>query len=1296
MLNSPQRVPPSRRSSSQHSGGQLLDELEALSQALYQAQAQQKAFPDQHGDAQLQGQEKDSTSPSPKKPLSRRETLPARRFSSYEPSKDAPAATLPGLASSLDPPVSSGYPVMRHSMSTAQIPATFDQKPAAINTRPRFTSSTLPSQPLPSWGEEKSDIRTRLDRRASPQLQQIQSPDTFASEEFDWPDDAPDFNSKMEFSSGDKKKSFWNWKPLRALSHIGRQRFYCVFSAYVHAIKGLPSAMNGLRLCVHMRKVETKEGAVQTMPSRVFQGVAEFEETLFMKCTVYGSKGQSNTMKFMSKAFFVSVVAPDVEELDLGKHQLDLSRLLPDTMDEKKGELEKGNSWNTSLDLSGKAKGGKLAITFNYEVLDKDLARSSGLASKFQGLSHRRSSMQTSYSLPNSAHGTPRTRTANAYSNHSPSVSEPGNDFSDDLAMDHLNLDEPSSLEAAREVRGKQSAEVQHYPVVSSQFGMPAASSQNAFNALDNSEPRLRSSSQTDQDLAPSTPGQSAENDNVESDIGDAEPEDDASENEQDFMVVDQGMEIDEAVKAYRIKEEVREEEPGDHMEEEPESVKSSQPESVEGNMEAGKGVHDGETATMDLQDGEKKETVTYQMVMKTLESLLQGTTAKEQAHLEILEGMPEMEEKLGKSGHAAHKQVKNTENAEGKSKGVDTIGTKSHKSGMVETKQKVFDDNLDQEVDLVAGEFLHMLESGDSHSGRNSDSEPDSPRARLLKQFEQEALLGGGFGLDLSLPNIPEPLLENASVDAGLGSAYGRSSSSPSKRPGAASATNKMSMGRTHKDKETSSMIGAAESKSQTAAQNMQSNSKGTKSKMLEDAETKVLMQEWGPKEKALPKNASKKQEPEPLGRGLGATITVKDGGTLRSMSPSHFQSEKCSGKLVMQVSRPIVLPAEMGSGTVDVIRNMASIGIENMALQAMTAMPLEELIGMSIEQIAMEGLAAAKSARIRGGLRASFRLKPITKEPIKTSQQLGLLTSENKDAFISLENLAPMAMQQIEDLAMDGLKIQAGMTEEDAPYALNAFSIVGQGGGEDVSRQGNTSTLKGVTGVHLLKGAKVPAQTAGGGKGLMDMAITLDEWMLLDAGLYNEAENSKDTLAIMAAHHGESKRLDPNRKGARWGCMGNTLTISMLVQLRDPLRSNEAIGVPMIVFVQAERVMIPTEGKSSGAGEADSQPEPQFKITGVHMAGLKASQDNRRPGWGSQRQLRAATRWLLANGMSKPKAATSSVSGKSKVKQGESLWSISAQLLGSGNKWKDLMKQNPHIRNPDVIYENQSSRAK
>ncbi|KAH7282182.1 hypothetical protein KP509_35G017200 [Ceratopteris richardii] len=1244
-MNSPRKVP-ARRPSNQM---QLLDELEVLSQALYQSQAQQKTFLEHPGEAQNAVFEKDSFPAFARKPITRVETLPARRFSSYEPSKDPSAVPLPGLVPSINTgththPVQQGS---RHSISAPRIPTTADSKPSPVLAgRPRFTSTSLPSQSVTSWGDDKLDIRGRIERRGSPQLQPSRNSGQFTMEEYDWPDENPtDVSGKVEPYQGDKKKSFWNWKPFRAISHIGRQKYYCVFSAYIHAVKGLPLAMNGLRLAIQIRKEETKDGTVQTMPSRVFQGVAEFEETLYMKCTVYGSKGShSNSVKFMSKAFIVSVVAPDVEELDLGKHLLDLSRLLPESVDERKGDLERGSSWNTSLELSGKAKGGKLVITFNCEVLDKDLAKSSGLASKFQGGSvRRRSSMQHSYSLPNSAHGTPVTRTADPYGNVSPSVSEPGNDFNGALGMEALDLDDP--LDGAGEVKSHLQPEVQYYPSMDTHIHRATPASLDNHNAFDQFEPRLNHSSE---ELTPSIPeltGLEKEN---------AELDDYLSDNEQEFTVVDQGMEIEDSVNFLRTKEE-EDKSQSKHSQKAPDNVKefkneNSQLEPIQQEPNQKETLLEEGTPSSSARVAEKKETVTYQMVMLTLESLLQGTSAKEKAHSDLLEAKENIDVPKNYHGSIIEEVREATVQSGSKQQGLSDV--KSPELGIMEVKQKDTEENLDQEVD----QFLNMLEFGEHLSGQESDNEADSPRAQLLKKFEKEALLDGTFDLDIGPSKQLETIFEDTPDSSTLSSGVSEQNR--------ASAFRK-------------SISGVTAPRVSIATQSFQSQSKDWKENVSGEVD-----QDRGWKEKTLHINTPKELEPEPLGKSVGNCITVKDGGTLRSMNPVLFQSENCSGKLVMQVSKPVVLPAEMGSGTVDILRNMASMGIENMAIQTMTAMHLEELMGTPIEQIAMEGLSASKVSRIRSAF-GTFKLRSTVKDANKSNQKL---TNENRNAFVSLENLAPTAMQQIEFLAMEGLKIQTGMSEDEAPYALNAFSMEAQNVGNGSSGGESAATFRGITGVHLLKGARVPAQTAGGAKGLMDMAITLDEWMLLDEGAYNEAEGSKDALAIMAAHravkHKETRAPTGNR-GPGAGCMGNMLTLAMLVQLRDPSRSLEPIGVPMIAFVQAERVVMPDLSRSG----AVRQSETLFDITGIHLSGIKASQDNRRVAWGSQRQARAATRWILANGMSKPRGAASL--SRSKLRQGECLWSISAQLLGTGNKWKELRKSNPHVRNPDILYE-------
>ncbi|KAH7293318.1 hypothetical protein KP509_28G020700 [Ceratopteris richardii] len=57
--------------------------------------------------------------------------------------------------------------------------------------------------------------------------------------------------------------------------------------------------------------------------------------------------------------------------------------------------------------------------------------------------------------------------------------------------------------------------------------------------------------------------------------------------------------------------------------------------------------------------------------------------------------------------------------------------------------------DNTGTEVDLVVGEFLDMLGKGNNPASSDYDSDLDSPRAQLLKEFEEKNVLKVAFGLD-------------------------------------------------------------------------------------------------------------------------------------------------------------------------------------------------------------------------------------------------------------------------------------------------------------------------------------------------------------------------------------------------------------------------------------------------------------------------------------------------------------------------------------------------------------------
>ncbi|GJP66333.1 hypothetical protein CLOP_g23238 [Closterium sp. NIES-67] len=395
-----------------------------------------------------------------------------------------------------------------------------------------------------------------------------------------------------------------------------------------------------------------------------------------------------------------------------------------------------------------------------------------------------------------------------------------------------------------------------------------------------------------------------------------------------------------------------------------------------------------------------------------------------------------------------------------------------------------------------------------------------------------------------------------------------------------------------------------------------------------------------------------------------------------------------------------------------------------------------------------------------------------------------------DGEDEYVPLDELGALAIEQIERMALEGLRVQNDATDLLAPYAIEL--------GKDGARGGDEWAM----------------EAAGGGA--MGLAVSVDEWQRLDAGIFEDFETEDDTLAVLQAHcaaHGAGEmvlhdiaqmRLDLAAVrgggmmgmmggggmgmmgmgggmggalggaggGVEGGLMGDKVTVAMLVQLRDPLRNFEPVGAPMMALLQAERAppaAANAEGNSNGNGVAaleggggaggakalpgpggvrriaynlhtgtavrpaggplaerngaghrpregdviveevddEEQPgakgkggveKPRFKLTGVHMMGLKSEEAAKR-GWGNQKQGQAGSRWLAANGMGKKGAAKPkgpSRPAKVTVQSGDTLWSLSQKVHGSGTKWKDVVKLNPHIRNPDLILPNQHVRMR
>ncbi|KAL3625332.1 hypothetical protein CASFOL_030786 [Castilleja foliolosa] len=569
----------------------------------------------------------------------------------------------------------------------------------------------------------------------------------------------------------------------------------------------------------------------------------------------------------------------------------------------------------------------------------------------------------------------------------------------------------------------------------------------------------------------------------------------------------------------------------------------------------------------------------------------------------------------------------------------------------------------LDTLADSVANDFLDMLGIDRSPSCLSSESDPESPRERLLKQFEKD---NGGL-LDLEI--------ENDHI----------------------------------------SMVSAWEDIS-TELPNLETSGPRiqTRASEMEGLENEALMREWGLDEEAFQSspmsNSSGYGSPvdEPMAEipglveGLSPFARTKNGGFLRSMKPGLFESARNGGSLVMQVSSPVVVPAEMGSGVMDVLQGLAALGIEKLSMQANRLMPLEDVAGRTIQQIAWEA-----GSFLEGPERQGLLQHESTKTTEKSVKRI--ISSE----YVAMEDLAPLAMDKIEALSIEGLRIQSGMSDEGAPSNITAQSI-----GEFSALKGNNSVnfaggpidLNGTGGLQLLDIKLNDGQDV---DGLIGLSLTLDEWIRFDSGEIEDHDLfTERTSKILTAHHATSLdafcRKSRRVKGRKYGLLGNNFTVALMVQLRDPLRNYEPVGSPMLSLVQVERVFVPPklriyknvppigniseeeeEDKHVHAKEEEAVIIPQYKITEVHVAGLKVGTGKKKL-WGSVNQEQAGSRWLLANGMGK-KYKHPLMKAKPVVKNlaqpGDTLWSISSRAHGKGDNWKD-------IRNPNDVFASENIR--
>uniref|UniRef100_A0A6V7QTU3 PMI1/PMIR1-2 C-terminal domain-containing protein n=1 Tax=Ananas comosus var. bracteatus TaxID=296719 RepID=A0A6V7QTU3_ANACO len=541
--------------------------------------------------------------------------------------------------------------------------------------------------------------------------------------------------------------------------------------------------------------------------------------------------------------------------VDLGRHHVDLTRLLPITASELEEEEKGSGKWSTSFALSGRARGAKLNVSLGFSLLRNGDEVASGKISAILNVKTRKIDRHESLPLP-----LPQIRTRD----RSRSVEE--------VKILHEVLPSSKSEVFSDESRPVEDDSKPDCGVLDRRVEPAESEPHKSEEQIEGNEDSPESKHCTSMEPIKGH----LETDCVES----------------EFSVIEQGIEITSK----------------DQKEVEPEIVSDV----------VGKEEEEAEVAIeLDeaLEFEERSSLAAAEPVVEDLDCAFSNLSVLESEGF----GSPIIEGTLSKQMN------------------YDDIKS-SYKSASMKNKSR----SLDATAESVASEFLNLLGIEHSPFGMSSDSDPESPRERLWKQFEKESLASGNPLFNLEYEGEME-------------------------EPG---------FGEFGENFDLSSIVQEAETEFQMANQPMNNKSRA---KLLEDAETEALMRQWGLDEKAFQNSPPGSRSgfgspidlpPEepielpPLGDGLGPFVRTKDGGYLRSMNPSIFRNAKSNGSLIMQVSSPIVVPAEMGSGIMEILQHLASVGIEKLSMQASKLMPLEDITGKTMQQIAWEAAPALESS--------------------------------------------------------------------------------------------------------------------------------------------------------------------------------------------------------------------------------------------------------------------------------------------------------------------------------------------
>ncbi|XP_017428355.1 LOW QUALITY PROTEIN: protein PLASTID MOVEMENT IMPAIRED 1-RELATED 1 [Vigna angularis] len=1085
-----------------------------------------------------------------------------------------------------------------------------------------------------------------------------------------------DPKSKVKDSEEDNlrkdKKFVWNWKSLKALSLSRSKKFNCSFSVKVHVIEGLPSSFNDSCLCVYWKRKDT---LLVTPPAKVIQGVAEFQDILTRTCSINGSRsGPQNSAKYEAKPFMLYASKAGFPEVDLGKHRVDLTRLLPLTLEELEEEKRSG-IWTTSFRLSGTARGAVINVSFGYVIVgDNTSATRDNLCDIPNVLTTKKNGMPLLEpdKKPSQVDG----------SKDLPSFS------SDDYSSQ--NVDEVKDLHEV--FPSSNSARISPVYISCKEFveemgGSPLHGKpelEGIKENIDPIKPVVCSSFDNEKDKAEENQGDEGKTCSPMHD----KPEVFVFQQNLDTVTPNDYPLPDSAIENFKECE-------GNEFSVLDKGIEFSSDEHVKLEESIGKAFIDVYTvdSTRTLDNTDIQVSFQDHDNQDSLEEL--NDNFKESAVVREFSNRKDdlpTKEHLLQELESALTSVSELETA-----AMDSPVAMEAKSEDKLRKSKSWDDVTES----VASEFLSMLGIDNSPRGFSFEGETESPRELLLRQFENEVRSEGFSLFDFDIGSDDE-------ADSGNDSSYGTEHWKFSKDTKSASLMQDVHKGH---------LIEFEDVRSKQ------------KVRMLEHLETEALMRKWGLNEMAF-QNSPKKDHnglgspiyflPEetlplpPLAEGLGPFLQTEDGGFLRSMNPTLFRKSRTGGTLIMQVSNPIVVPAEMGTGIMEILQCFASVGIEKLSKQANKLMPLQDITGKTMQQISREAKPVLGRTYRQLNLQHNLvtgQYSTCAKKGLKgilSGGQMSNKFSSDSAGDHKSSDLALLAMDKIEALSLEGLRIQSGMSNGDAPS-----NIIAESYGDNSALQGKGAGTRGSLGLdgtaamQLLDMKNSNSDEYDGVDGIMALSLTLDEWMRLDSGEIDEdIDNiSERTYKLLAAHHANSLTISgksskgERKSGRKYGLLGNKFIVALMEQLRDPLRNYEPVGTPMLGLIQVERVFIQPKqeiyrplceaGKESdeceivgkvemkGKREEKSSEEegiPQFKITEVHVAGVQ-----KRKFWSSlgrrRQQEQSASWWLIANGMGKnlknPVLKSNAPITTTNVQPGDSLWSISSRIYGTLTRW-------------------------